>query len=319
MLLLYERKVTIAGRVCVASTLAFALSLSLDALAPQLWNIPPILYRPLLLTNAISFWYACWATIKGKGYSGWVGLAFPFIAIVLKDRHKNESPTGAEMLPPKTTSERPQLPIRICTIAATLLNLALLVSVAYLLLKNGIPNVQEAWLVGLMLLAPMVSLYVIYFASAQDRLLSFLRRGSLGKRVGVDEVTVVKGIEYITNPTFVRWFGLEVTRVRAGICGVGALLNSHLLLAGSTSTSHSRSLWDVVMEIVDFFLMIGFNGPVVVFIFYALGVLVSIVLKSIIPWDPRLVRDDLIDEWSINLTIVAGELIFVWGYLGGFS
>lgn len=71
--------------------------------------------------------------------------------------------------------------------------------------------------------------------------------------------------EYITNPRFVRWFGPEVTRARAVICGVGALLNSYLLLTGSTSASHSKSMWDFVMEVVDFFLMIGFIGPASVF------------------------------------------------------
>lgn len=45
----------------------------------------------------------------------------------------------------------------------------------------------------------------------------------------------------------------------------------------------------------------------------------SIVYKSSVPWNNRLVRDEVIDEWSINLTVVTGELIFVWGYFGGFS
>ncbi|MEF8731699.1 MAG: hypothetical protein V5B40_07255 [Candidatus Accumulibacter meliphilus] len=186
MLPLYEKKVTIAGRVCVASALAIALSVSLGSLAPQLWNIPPILHVPLLLTKALSFWYACWATIKGKGYAGWIGLTFPFIAIVIKDRHKNQPPTGAEMLPPKTTGQPTKIPIRMRTIAA-LLNIALLISVAYLLLKYGISNAREAWLVALMLLAPMVSLLVINFPLSQDRASLFLKRSSLDKRRNVDE------------------------------------------------------------------------------------------------------------------------------------
>lgn len=132
-------------------------------------------------------------------------------------------------------------------------------------------------------------------------------------------MTVVQRIEYITNPRFVRWFGPEVTRVRAVICGVAALLNGYLLLTGSTSASHSKSMWDIVMEVVDFFLVIGFIGPVSVWILCALGVLVSIVYKSSVPWNKRLVRDEVIDEWSINLTVVTGELIFVWGCFGGFS
>jgi len=126
-------------------------------------------------------------------------------------------------------------------------------------------------------------------------------------------------LAYITNPRFVRWFGPEVTRVRTVICGAVALLNGILLLTGSTFPSHSESLWDVVNKVFDFFLMIGLLGPFCVWMLVALGGLVAVVYKSTVPWNNRLVPDEVIDEWSINLTVVTGELIFVWGYFGGFS
>ncbi|WP_313953746.1 hypothetical protein [Accumulibacter sp.] len=193
MLPIYEKKVTIAGRVCVASALAIALSVSLHYLAPQLWNIPDFLFVTILLTKAFAFFYACWATAKGKGYAGWVGLALLVIPIIgfiilisIKDKHKNGSSKGAELLPPKTTAQPSQMPVRMRTIAA-LLNMALLISVAYLLLKYGISNAREAWLVALMLLAPMVSLLVIYYPLSQDRASFFLQRSSFDKRGNVDE------------------------------------------------------------------------------------------------------------------------------------
>lgn len=126
-------------------------------------------------------------------------------------------------------------------------------------------------------------------------------------------------LAYITNPRFVRWFGPEVTRVRAVICGAGALLNSLLMLAGGTFASHSESLWDVVNKVFEFFLMIGLFGLFGVWMLIQLGVFVSLVYKSTVFWNNRLVQDEVIDEWSINLTVVAGELVFVWGYFGGFS
>lgn len=177
-------------------------------LVPRLWDIHLALYMlPFGLTKVLSFWYACWATAKAKGYAGWVGvvlLLIPMIGlvilIVLKDKHKTGSSKGAEMSPPKTTTQSSQFPVRMRTVAA-LLNIALVIAVAYLFLEHGVPNAREAWLVALMLLAPVVSLLVICFAPGQDRVLFSLRRSSLDKRENVDEMAT-RTYPFVLNNIF---------------------------------------------------------------------------------------------------------------------
>ena len=110
MLPIYKRKISIAGKVCVASVLALVVPIPV---VPEFWNNHPILNALLALTVGVSFWYICWATAKAKGYSGWVGILLPFLTIIgliiliaLKDRHKGDT-SEITQISPLSTSFRP--------------------------------------------------------------------------------------------------------------------------------------------------------------------------------------------------------------------
>lgn len=135
----------------------------------------------------------------------------------------------------------------------------------------------------------------------------------------------LQSIEYITNPTVVRWFGPRVTRMRAGVCGVGTLLNGYLFLASEISAVNLKSLGDFFLGAVDFVLIVGFLGPATVWVLAALGAIVAVIYKATLPWKSErldncnLIREALIDEWSINLTVLTGEIFLALGYLGRLS
>ncbi|MEF8719477.1 MAG: hypothetical protein V5B44_17850 [Candidatus Accumulibacter necessarius] len=195
MLTEYEKRVTIAGRVCVASALTVALLISLATIAPDVWSIHPLLWLPVGLSVSCSFWYACWGTAKAKGYSGWVGAALPavlsivgvIILILLRDKTDGEASDPTEMSPPKSTISTPQVRVPMRNIA-TLLNISLLITVAYLMVKFGPPHAGNAWIFTLMVLAPLASLWVIRHGTAQDWLSLFLQRKALEEQKKVDEL-----------------------------------------------------------------------------------------------------------------------------------
>jgi hypothetical protein len=91
MLPYYRTKLNIAGVVCGAT---MGVGVALGSFIPEAMN--SILGPVFGLTTGISFWYACWAVAKAKGYSGWIGMTLPFLSIIgliilaaLDDKHKS--------------------------------------------------------------------------------------------------------------------------------------------------------------------------------------------------------------------------------------
>lgn len=71
---------------------------------------------------------------------------------------------------------------------ATLLNIALLLAVAFLVLEEGAPKGGYIWLFVLMVLAPLSALLALRFGGAQDWLSLVLQRKALEEKRKIDEL-----------------------------------------------------------------------------------------------------------------------------------
>lgn len=100
-------------------------------------------------------------------------------------------------------------------------------------------------------------------------------------------------IEHIKNPTIVKWFGSEVTRFRATICGIAALLNSHLLLARDIPAIQIKTIWDFLLHVAGYFLFyIGFIGITSILTLYLIGTVVAIFFEHKLPWKSTRYSED---------------------------
>ena len=71
---------------------------------------------------------------------------------------------------------------------ATILNICLLLMVAYLLRQEGVPKSGDVWIYFLLISTPVVSLLALRFANAQDWLALFLRRKALEERKKIEDL-----------------------------------------------------------------------------------------------------------------------------------
>lgn len=104
MLAQYRRKGNIAAGVWLASILPFVAFVAIADDLPQFAQ--GIIQLTLIILLTGSYWYACWAFAKAKGYSGFVGLMLPIFSILglivliaLRDKHKIDEPPDVSPAP----------------------------------------------------------------------------------------------------------------------------------------------------------------------------------------------------------------------------
>lgn len=130
---------------------------------------------------------------------------------------------------------------------------------------------------------------------------------------------------YVQNPRVVALFGKKVTSLRAWVCFISFIANSHLALARDIPAFEINSLLSFLGYVAGyFFFYLGLIGVGSVVTLWLLGLFSSILVQSILSASPETpfrmtdAQQEKLDDWCINLVLVAGEAYLILGYLFGF-
>jgi hypothetical protein len=117
----------------------------------------------------------------------------------------------------------------------------------------------------------------------------------------------------------VRWFGPRVSRLRAAICVVAALINSHIPFFQDFTTIRSPDdfLGRVVAYVFFYVLFLGVLSVATIHV--AAHLLAQLVKESVTPnpnWSGAewQIRQEIVEDRFINWTLVLTELLLLYGY-----
>ncbi len=140
----------------------------------------------------------------------------------------------------------------------------------------------------------------------------------------------MRSLTYLKHPTFVRWFGSDVTLFRAAICTICAVINGVLLSISGNAAGYSNWEWLAALIVVPLFILI-FGTMSVLCLYIAawfLSIFVTQAATSIYVARHRtasaIVRElpeplaSFTQEWAINGLMLLGELGIIYGKVAGF-
>ena len=127
---------------------------------------------------------------------------------------------------------------------------------------------------------------------------------------------------YIANQRFVELYGERVTSVRAWLCIILFLVNSHIVLARDVAGLRIRSVWHFLEWVFSyFFVYLGFVGFGLVVSFWLVSWFIALFVRAVISVSVRgLVEgtdalEQIADEWVTNCTLLVCEGYIFLHYL----
>jgi hypothetical protein len=140
----------------------------------------------------------------------------------------------------------------------------------------------------------------------------------------------MRSLTHLKHPTFVRWFGSDVTLFRAAICIICTVVNGVLLFVPGNVSTYSNWEWLAALIVVP--LSILMFGTISVLCLYLaawfLSIFVTSAATSIYIARHRTasakVRElpeplaSFTQEWAINGLLLLGELGVIYGKVVGF-
>lgn len=131
--------------------------------------------------------------------------------------------------------------------------------------------------------------------------------------------------KYVQNPRIVALFGNKVTGLRAWICLISFVANSHLALARDIPAFEIKSLPSFLGHVAGYlFFYLGLIGISSVVTLWLLGWFFSVLVQSMLSASPKTpfnmteAQQEKFDDWCINLVLIAGESFLILGYFFGF-
>ena len=119
---------------------------------------------------------------------------------------------------------------------------------------------------------------------------------------------------YITNQRFVQLYGERVTSVRAWLCVVLFLVNSHIVLARDVAGLQIRSVWHFLEWVFSYFVVyLGIVGFGSVFSFWLVAWFILLFVRAAISVSVRGLAEgtdaleQIAEEWITNCTLLVCE------------